>query len=88
MNANDVQAIKEIRNRSTITLNEARDRYVIFRDILSLSSGTFATLTGYREYADLDMIREDFITFARIVIPHRRYSTWMDIWSDFDFRKG
>jgi len=88
MNAYDVEAIRKIRNRSTISLNDARDRYYVLRDIASLSSGTLATLTGYRSYEDLDRIREDFITFASIVIPRKRFSTWMDAWKAFGFRKG
>jgi len=79
----DVSAIRNIRDRSTISLNDAKRRLDVLNDVRALSSGTLATLTGHRDYTTLDLIHNDFITFVNITIPRTRYRTWMDAWARF-----
>jgi len=56
------------------------------RDILALSSGTIATLTGRRDYTSIDDIQGDFLTFVRYRYrDHRQpWPTWAHAWQDFD----
>lgn len=59
--------------------------HTLYRDVLSLSSGTIATLTGESSYEMIDMIHADLLQVARHVcrgevrrlVP--RNPTWMDI---------
>ena len=60
------------------------------RDILALSSGTIATLTGHKDYESIDHIQGDFLTFVRFRYRDRRqpWPTWAHAWNDFDaYRK-
>jgi hypothetical protein len=51
------------------------------RDAASLSSGTLATLTGRRTYAELDVIQAEFIAFVE---RHPgQYETWATAWRAF-----
>jgi hypothetical protein len=51
----------------------------IARDCATLSSGTLATLSGRRTYAELDTIRDELTTFA----DGKRFDTWQDAWFAF-----
>lgn len=55
------------------------------RDILSLSSGTIATLTGRADYESIDHVQGDFLTFVRLRYSDRRqpWPTWAHAWNDF-----
>ena len=79
----DVQAIKELRDKSTISLNDAQKYLDIIKDCTNLSSGTMATLTKINDYSKLDIIQQDFITFVKAMIPKMHYETWMEAWNDF-----
>jgi hypothetical protein len=56
------------------------------RDILALSSGTIATLTGRRDYQSIDDIQGDFLTFVRYRFRnrHQPWPTWAVAWTDFN----
>lgn len=58
-------------------------------DILALSSGTLATLTGYRDCAIIDDVHIDFFTYVRVCLNargrlRRSWSTWVAAWTDFN----
>jgi hypothetical protein len=53
----------------------------VIRDIYNLSSGTMATLTGLKNYSDLDRIQREFGEFAED--SPKNYKTWSDAWDDF-----
>lgn len=59
---------------------------ILENDILALSSGTIASLTGYRDYESIDYVHTDFLTFVRLRYRDRRqpWPTWAHAWSDFD----
>ena len=50
----------------------------ILGDIIGLSSGTLASLSGFRDYETLDMIQLDLVTMYQLA-PHL-FQTWMDVW--------
>lgn len=53
----------------------------IKRDAASLSSGTLATLTGKRSFAELEAIQAEFLAFVE---QHPgQYVTWVTAWRDF-----
>jgi hypothetical protein len=55
------------------------------RDILALSSGTIACLTGRSDYQSIDDIQGDFLTFVRYRYFNRQpWTTWAEAWKDFD----
>jgi lysozyme family protein len=47
------------------------------QEAASLSSGTLATLTGYRDYALLDEIHAAFVAYCQ---AHPQYATWARAW--------
>ena len=53
----------------------------IARQVAALSSGTLASLTGLRSYAELDKVHAAFFDFATTgsVI----YRNWQDAWRSF-----
>lgn len=58
------------------------------RDILALSSGTIATLTGYRDYERIDYVHIDFLTYVRTYLNahvgvRRSWDSWALAWNDF-----
>jgi len=64
-------------------------------DILALSSGTIATLTGYRDYTSIDFVHIDFLTYVRAYLYapaasrfrpsiRRSWDSWALAWIDFD----
>jgi hypothetical protein len=57
-------------------------------DILALSSGTIATLTGYRDYESIDYVHIDFLTYVRACLNargrlRRSWDSWALAWNDF-----
>lgn len=84
----DVERIKLIKEKSTITLGEARKYLDVIKDCAGLSSGTLATLTGKREYAELDEIRDFFVYFVETLIPKKHYENWHKAWDDFASKYG
>ena len=56
------------------------------QDALALSSGTMATLTGYRAYEQLDAIQRAFVAFCE---RHSgRYGTWHAAWRGFQAQRN
>ena len=49
-------------------------------DAYTLSSGTYASLTGYRHYADIDRVRA---AFTRFCYENRDFAKWQDAWSAY-----
>lgn len=84
----EVSAIKELRDKSTVSLNDAKKFLDVIGDCINLSSGTMATLTGIKNYADLDIIQQDFVNFTKTMIPKRHYSNWQEAWDDFGYLKN
>jgi len=54
----------------------------VYRDLLALSSGTLAHLSGYSDYETLDMIQEDLLSVFTTMRHSKKYrfETWMDVW--------
>ena len=88
LSPSDVKRIKEIKEKSTINLGEARNYLEVINDCVNLSSGTLASLTGYRDYSDLDDIRDAFVFFTETLIPKKHYGTWMEAWKDYASKYG
>jgi hypothetical protein len=59
-------------------------RQEILHDIANLSSGTLATLTGLRGYKELDVVQEEFLSFAQKSIGSRRWRQWQDAWKEYE----
>ena len=55
------------------------------RSAASLSSGTFATLTGYQRYSQLDPIHADFVQFCQV---YPDYPTWQEAWYAYEQMGG
>jgi len=56
----------------------------IYSDVLWLSSGTIATLTGKTRYEDIDNIAINFADFvADNEARGRRYLDWQQAWGEF-----
>lgn len=53
-----------------------------FRELLAISSGTFATLTGISDYATLNKLETDFAIFY-LYHQDYKYESWMDVWDAF-----
>ena len=79
----DIAAIKRIRLRSAVSLNNAADKLRLLKDCAALSSGTLATLTGASAYEILDAIHGDFAVFVEVLLPRRNWGNWMDAWREF-----
>ena len=80
----EVEMIQELKNRSTISFEEAKRRFELFKDCLAISSGTLSTLTGYKRYDDLDMVQEDFTEFVKSLLSQRNWKNWQQAWREFD----
>jgi len=56
----------------------------LVREAYSLSSGTMASLTGFKEYAMIDLIQNDF---AQWIIDHSdrfdQSTVWQEAWKQF-----
>lgn len=57
----------------------------IVKDVMGLSSGTLATLTGKKEYAYLDKLHQKFIQFVVGALDSdpKAYKNWKDAWKYF-----
>ena len=57
----------------------------IHNDIRQLSSGTIATLTGWKNYSDIDSIRDEFGVYVRALENAKgvKFNTWVDAWDSF-----
>lgn len=55
----------------------------IVRDIVNLSSGTMATLTGKKDYASIEEVQNQFANFAQKMQPQRNWHHWVDAWQEF-----
>lgn len=51
------------------------------RDVMSLSSGTIATLTGMRDYKDIDEVQHAFVSWVNA--NPGEYATWQEAWEEF-----
>lgn len=61
-------------------LGLARKRDEMIRDAAALSSGTIATLTGYRDYKSIEKIQNTFVIW---VTQFYDYPHWKAAWDDF-----
>ena len=80
---NDIDEIRNIRNRSTISLSSAARKLAVEKHCREISSGTLATLTGRKFYEELEAVRADFTTYVHVSIPKKNWDTWMDAWNEF-----
>jgi hypothetical protein len=49
--------------------------------VRTLSNGTLATLTGWKDYYSLDCIRQKFMEF---VMQHpEQFKNWQEAWNEF-----
>ena len=61
-----------------------RNAAPLLADCRQLSAGTIAVLTGRREYAAIDAIRENFLVAVdREVDAGRGFETWVNAWLEF-----
>jgi len=58
----------------------------IYKDVLALSSGTLAKLTGKKKYDDIEKAQNSLASFVRK--SKKSYSSWNDAWSDFSKGKN
>ena len=50
-------------------------------EILSLSSGTMGTVTGLRQYAEIEKIQ--FAFYSWIIEQKREFRNWPEAWNTF-----
>jgi len=79
----DFQAIKKIQAKSVKNYSECQLVLNIIKDCRQLSSGTMATLTGKTKYAEIDIIRADFVSFVEMKGPKMNWECWQDAWKEF-----
>jgi len=79
----DFQAIKKIQAKSVKNYSECQLVLNIIKDCRQLSSGTMATLTGKTKYAEIDIIRADFVSFVEVKGPKQNYENWQQAWEDY-----
>lgn len=84
LNEAAIREIRAIRVRSTISYSQAARVARVLDDCRNLSSGTLATLTGRRDYADLDVIHDDFVRYVQALGPRNHWSTWVEAWRAFE----
>ena len=53
-----------------------------FRELLAVSSGTWATLTGITNYLELSALEADIATFY-LYNQDLPYETWIDVWAAY-----
>ena len=58
----------------------------ILRDILSISSGKLAHLTGFSDYESLDRVQQEWFAFAQA--QDKDYKNWMEAWEAFSAQQG
>lgn len=75
---------KIIKEEIVNVIKENNDK--IMRDVLALSSGTIATLTGFKKYSDIDKIINAWIDY--IEDTYHIYNNWMDAWNEFEKSKA
>ena len=54
------------------------------REALILSSGTIGTLTGLRQYAEIEKIQ--FAFYSWIIEQKREFKNWPEAWNEFKGR--
>jgi hypothetical protein len=54
----------------------------ITEDIANLSSGTISSLTGYRDFEQIDEFQNEFTEFAQDY-PNNSWQSWLDAYRDF-----
>ena len=54
------------------------------REALILSSGTMGTLTGLRQYAEIEKIQ--FAFYSWIIEQKREFRNWPEAWNEFKGR--
>jgi len=79
----DIEAIKKVRDKSTISLNDSANKLKIIKDVINLSSGTIGTLTGFNDYETIGDIQNDFVVYVKTLIPTKHWEHWMDAWKEF-----
>ena len=52
----------------------------VLRDVVGLSSGTFATLTGEQNYDRIEAIRAKFIAYVE---TNPQFTDWAKAWTEF-----
>jgi len=78
-----VEAIKQIKVKSALTLNESARVFKVLMDCVAVSSGTMGTLTGYADYETLDRIHGAFVLYVATLGPRRRWDNWMLAWDAY-----
>ena len=51
------------------------------RQALTLASGTIASISGYADYATIDLIQHEFVEFCQE--NRERYQTWQAAWAAY-----
>lgn len=46
-----------------------------------IAAGTIATLTGFRDYRKIDLVKDSFLLFCSD--KNETYQNWMQAWNDF-----
>jgi len=78
----DILRIKFIRDRSTISLAEAKDKLEIVKEAEKLSADEVAKEFG-RELCDGEWMREDFVNYVVSVIPRHDWKNLADAINTF-----
>jgi hypothetical protein len=61
----------------------------LLNQVISISSGTLATLTGKRLYSEIEIIHNEFIAY--FITNQNKYSEvidWKTIWLDYKKSRG
>lgn len=82
LNYGAIGAIKDIRNRSMISYEDAKKKYYILMEIEDIPLNTFAVLTRFADCSkdELKNTINEFKIFTRAMIPTNDWKSWSEAW--------
>lgn len=85
----DTKELQELMTKAKIDHIEAKRRMNILMDIVNLSSGTMAKLTGKRGYQELEEAQNNLVDYAKkgLSVYGGQWKNWNDVWEDFKLNK-
>ncbi|MCJ7609762.1 hypothetical protein MUP00_08870 [Candidatus Bathyarchaeota archaeon] len=63
------------------TAEDLKKNHPVIQQIMTLSSGTMASLTGERDMKTLDLIQQNFYLFTlAALLDQRKVESWQEAW--------
>jgi hypothetical protein len=69
-----------------IVKESAKVKESVLKDVASLSSGTLASLSGFKDYKTLEKLQNDLVDFV-LEVGEQNFDNWMDVWESFNLQK-